>query len=86
MNPHDKKNLEFLMSVSPEVLRDWYNTVSQEDVDYAMELLNHASAELDRTALVQAAKECINRSLDKENLDCSVAKTLLSKFTLKGIK
>ena len=86
MNPHDKKNLEFLMSVSPEVLRDWYNTVSQEDVDYAMELLNHASAELDRTALVQAAKECINRSLDDENLDCTAAKTLLSKFTLKGTK
>ena len=74
------------MSVSPEVLQDWYNTVSPEDVDYAMELLNHASAELDRTALVQAAKECINRSLDDENLDCTAAKTLLSKFTLKGTK
>jgi hypothetical protein len=86
MNPHDKENLKFLMSVSPEVLRDWYNTVSQEDVDYAMELLAYASDELDRTALVQAATECINRSLDDENLDCSAAKTLLSKFTLKGIK
>ena len=86
MNPHDKENLKFLMSVSPEVLQDWYNTVSQEDVDYAMELLKHASDELDRTALVQAAKEFINRSLDDEILDCSTAKTLLSKFTLKGIK
>jgi len=85
MNPHDKKNLEFLMSATPEVLREWYARVSQDDVDYATELLAYASAELERTALVQAAKECINRSIDNENLDCSVAKTLLSKFTLKGI-
>ena len=86
MNPHDKKNLEFLMSATPEILREWYAQVSQDDVDYATELLAYASAELERIALVQAAKECINRSLDKENLDCSTAKTLLSKFTLKGIK
>lgn len=84
MNPHDQKNLEFLMSITPEILRDWYNTVSQEDVDYAMELLTLASAELDRTALVQAAKECV--ALNDENIDCSTAKTLLSKFTLKGTK
>ena len=86
MNPHDKKNLDFLMSATPEVLREWYAHVSQDDVDYATELLAYASAELERTALVQAATECINRSLDDENIDCTAAKTLLSKFTLKGIK
>ena len=84
MNSHDKKNLEFLMSVSPEVLQDWYATVSQDDVDYAMELLAYASAEFDRAELVQAAKECL--TLNDDNLDCTEAKTFLSKLTLKGIK
>ena len=75
MNDRDKQNLEFLMSITPETLRDWFNTVSQDDIDYAKELL-------DRADLVAAAQECI----DAQNIDCTIAKQILSQFTMKGSK
>lgn len=83
MNSHDKKNLDFLMCASAETIRDWYEHVSEDDILYASELLAQASHEMERAALVAVAKECLMR--DGENIDCSEAKTLLSKFTLKGI-
>ena len=39
MNQHDKDNLNFLLSASPEVLLDWYNSVEEDDHIYASELL-----------------------------------------------
>ena len=84
MNPYDKKNLDFLMHASPDILAKWYAEVSEDDILYASELLAQASHEMERAALVAVAKECLMR--DGENTDCSEAKTLLSKFTLKGIK
>ena len=84
MNPHDRKNLEFLMAVSPEVLCDWYQSVSEDDVIYALELLKYASEEMERAELVAAAHECLD--LFNENIDCTEAKAVISKFTLKGSK
>jgi hypothetical protein len=40
LTEEDKKNLEFLLNVSPEVLQDWLTTVSEDDLDYAGELLH----------------------------------------------
>ena len=73
MNPHDKKNLDFLLYSSPEIIHEWYSKVSEDDIQYALEILAEASAELDMLT-------------DFEIPDCIEAKTLLSKFTLKGPK
>ena len=46
MNQHDKDNLNFLLSSSEEVLKDWYNSVEEDDHIYAKELLQAYSLEL----------------------------------------
>jgi len=46
MNQHDKDNLNFLLSSSEEVLKDWYNSVEEDDHIYAQELLQAYSLEL----------------------------------------
>lgn len=48
MNAHDRKNLEFLLNASPEVIRDWYLNVDADDHEYASELLQAYSEELSR--------------------------------------
>jgi len=50
MNQHDRDNLNFLMSVGPKVLKDWYTKMSADDIEYALELLNIASREVDERA------------------------------------
>ena len=77
MNKHDEDNLRFLLTVSPETLRDWYNSVSQDDIDYAKELLD--AAEINMGLLIEPIQY-------DEKIDCSVAKQYLTKFTLKGTK
>ena len=46
MNQHDKDNLRFLLSASPDSLREWYESVGQDDHEYAMELIQTYKAEL----------------------------------------
>lgn len=46
MNNNDKENLQFLLSASEETIRDWYTKTTEEDHDYAMELLRSYSQEL----------------------------------------
>lgn len=46
MDAHDRSNLEFLMNASPEVLLDWYNSVDEDDHEYASELLAMYGEEL----------------------------------------
>ena len=50
MNQHVRDNLNFLMSVEPKVLKDWYTKMSADDIEYALELLNIASREVDERA------------------------------------
>lgn len=72
MNKHDRDNLEFLLSATPDIIADWYSKMSEDDIAYAKELL--AQAELEFAALAEA------------KMDCTEANALLSKFTLKGSK
>lgn len=51
MNQHDRDNLNFLMSAKPEVLKDWYSKMTDDDISYAFELLEMASQEIDERAL-----------------------------------
>ena len=50
MNDHDRQNLNFLLTASPEVIADWYSKVDQDDHVYAQELLAMAALELKEQA------------------------------------
>jgi hypothetical protein len=74
VNPNDAKNLEFLLTVSPATLTDWFEQADSIDIAYAMELLAHARTEVDMQSLAitdDAAEE-----------DLSLAANYLSKFRL----
>ena len=46
MNDNDRDNLNFLLTVSPEVFEDWFDQADKDDVDYALELLAMRKTEL----------------------------------------
>ena len=46
MNKHDRSNLEFLLSLDASAFEKWYDTVEQDDLDYAQELMAMAAEEL----------------------------------------
>ena len=50
MDDHDRKNLEFLLQSTPEVLEQWSKDVTQDDLDYAQELLDAYQLELNERA------------------------------------
>lgn len=47
MNQRDRDNLNFLMTASDEVLREWYSLANEDDLTYAQELLSAYERELD---------------------------------------
>ena len=47
MNQRDRDNLNFLMTSSDEVLREWYSSANEDDLIYAQELLSEYEMELD---------------------------------------
>ena len=46
MDAHDRDNLEFLMSISEDALRDFLDQIDPDDLEYAQELLDQFSVEL----------------------------------------
>lgn len=84
MNKHDKDNLKFLLTVDKKVLINWLNQASDDDIRYAMELIDtytkglsdHWSA-LDDKLL----EENWTRSSSNPYAD---ANAVLSKFRLKN--
>lgn len=46
MNKHDKDNLKFLMTCPQSEFEKWMDEASQDDIDYAVELIRKAKAEL----------------------------------------
>jgi hypothetical protein len=74
MNKHDQANYFYIMSLSPEQFEKWYDSLSPDDVDYALELLQQARTEVD----LQVAE--LYDSLE----DTSDAVDILKRFTLKG--
>lgn len=46
MNDWDKDNLHFLLTVSSEVFEDWLAQADEDDIEYAIELLQQAKSEL----------------------------------------
>ena len=39
MKKRDRKNLAFLMAQTPESLLEWYGQATEDDIEYATELL-----------------------------------------------
>lgn len=77
MNPNDQANLDFLLTSSKEVIREWYAKTTQDDHDYAMELLQWRSTELDKLS-AQLAETC-----ERELEDLTEANRVLAKFLNK---
>ena len=75
MNNHDRDNLQFLLSADKKTMESWYQTVSEDDVEYALELL-----QLYRTELALREFEIIDTEAEQ---DLSQAQAVLSRFTLK---
>ena len=76
MNDWDRDNLNFILNISPETLRDFLSIMSPDDVAYAFELIKLAKAEI----IVDQMEYDENNS----DIELSDAAAVLSKFTLKG--
>lgn len=74
MNKHDKDNYLFLMSLDPKQFDEWFMTIDDDDIQYAMELFRMARLEI---------AEQIATVLDDVQ-DVTEASNLLKRFTLKG--
>ena len=72
MNDHDRNNLQFIMSLDEDGFDKWSVTLSEDDVDYALELLKVARTEI----MMQHA------SLIDEVEDCTEAQNILKGFML----
>jgi hypothetical protein len=62
MDDYDRNNLEFLLKATPEALEEWSKEVTQDDLDYAQELLDAYQLELNERAL---ALNLVSASDDK---------------------
>lgn len=54
MNSHDRANLEFLRTLSADALQNWFSQASEDDVEYAQELLDAWERELNNELFGQA--------------------------------
>ena len=75
MNQNDLNNLEFIMSLNVESIKQWWDSISEDDREYAMELL-----EYQKRILVEKKT---NICLDAEITDMTQAKQLLSRWYKK---
>lgn len=76
MNDYDWENLQFLLNASEDTLRDWYSSVSADDIQYASELLAQHSEELAIKSKFYATEE-----VDLTNFTPD-ASEYLKKFTI----
>lgn len=72
MNQRDKNNLEFIMNLSESQIKTWWNSISEDDRDYALELINNHRKEL--------AARSINYAIDLEIVNLDAARKVLSKW------
>jgi len=74
MNDHDKSNLQFILSLNEDEFEDWYACLDEDDIAYAMEILQMARTEVNMQLV----------SLNDDVEDVTDAKNVLKQFTLKG--
>ena len=74
MNEHDRSNVNFIMSLNERQFDEWASDLTDDDIEYAIEIIKLARAELDLEKML----------LDTEHEveDLTLAKQFLQKFTL----
>lgn len=72
MNQRDKNNLEFIMNLSESQIKTWWDSISEDDRDYALELINNHRKEL--------TARSINYAIDLEIVNLDAARKVLSKW------
>jgi len=77
MNDWDRNNINYLMGLSEEEFDDFMASMSDDDVQYAIELIQILKAE---TALL--AEELRDVYYQEEGMDLSQARAVLAKFRL----
>lgn len=82
MNEHDRRNLEFLLSADKKTLHDWFNSMPQDDIDYAWELLDAYSREIDNRAQELLLDAQLEKTLVGQDR-FPEANAVLAKFRLK---
>jgi hypothetical protein len=71
MNKHDTDNLQFILSLNEIQLAEWYDSLSDDDIEYASELMQEASVTV--SLKVMEVQEIIHTN---------EANSLLKKFML----
>lgn len=72
MNERDSNNLAFIMSLSKAGFDEWMRVATEDDIDYAMELI----------AQYRIHMHSILRIDNLAEIDSSIAANYLKKFTL----
>ena len=75
MNDHDRNNLRFIMSLDDEQFDVWSENIADDDIRYAIELIQQARLEL-------AEQECNLLEFDLVDSDFAEARAVLNKFRL----
>lgn len=76
MNKHDRDNYNFLMALNSKQFDEWFMTIDDDDIQYAMELF--------RMARIEIAAQLA--TLIDDVVEFSEARQVLDKFTLTGLK
>lgn len=77
MNSHDKNNLDFILYTDEKTLSEWYKTLSNDDLAYALELIHRAQQELADSLADRISED------DTDITDLSYANQLLKKYQLQ---
>ena len=75
MNQHDRNNLNFILTADKNTLDEWWESLSDDDRAYALEIVRLARTETE----IQLME--YNESLT-ENSDFAEARAVLQKFRL----
>lgn len=46
MNQHDRNNLLFILKLNPDEIHNWLNTLSVDDMHYALEIIQSCTTEM----------------------------------------
>ena len=71
MNDFDRNNLKFIMSMPQKAFEAWVATITEDEVEYALDLIAQARLEVDA-------------KFSDIVLDFTEARGVLGKFTLSG--
>jgi len=77
MNKWDLDNFRFLMNIKQSEFDEWMAQADEDDIDYALELIKMARAEL--TIQLMEAQEELQ---EYEEMDLTDAQKVLAKFVL----